>query len=72
MRPVGISIPQLGLVKPAFVRYQHQLISEYGALAVLLTRPPVGEEGEEVECADGARAFNTGDSKKTGCQLGAR
>ncbi len=62
MRPVGNNIPQTGCIQAAFVRYQRRLanirvlacLSRYESAAFLRTRPPVGEEGEEVGRADGA------------------
>ena len=44
----------------AFMVHQRRLLSRCAVMAVLRTRPPVGEEGEEVGCADGAVAVEVG------------
>ena len=57
VRPVGNSLPQAGCIQAAFVGYQRLLANTrvlaclrmYGGATVLRTRPPVGEEGEEVQ-----------------------
>ena len=60
MRPVENSVPQAGCIQPAIVRYQRLLantrvlacLNMYELTTVLRTRPPVGEEGEQVVDAD--------------------
>ncbi len=60
MQPNGNSVPQAGYIQAAFVRYQRRLdntrilasLVMYELATVLRTRPPIGEEGEEVGCAD--------------------
>ena len=60
MRPNRKSVPQAGGIQAEFVRYQGRLaririlecLIMYELVAVLRTRPPVGEEGEDVERAE--------------------
>ena len=60
MRLVENSLPQVGCIQAAFVRYQPRLANILilacsrmcEKVTFLQARPPVGEEGEEVGCAD--------------------
>ena len=68
MQPVENSVPQAGRIQPAFVGPQRLLanirvlapLSMYELTRVLRTRPPVGEEGQEVRCADGSVVVEVG------------